>query len=333
MKKTAAVIVILGLILAYFFLTKESVTVPDKPPVVNKPNVVSQAEPTAFDQEAWQAEWDRKNKIEMERIEQIWLAYLAGRKVAALDTEASYLEAYRDYKYYDHCVLPIGHIIYESDPVAAVMDVIPAAVNEAYMQLPEIQKDFIDQRIEKCVSLTHFNDEYMHPERVRNDLKKRMTAINPENAEEKELASVLAVIEQFELTFSSVERLKRGENIDQQLFFDLWQQKGQLEKQYPPRLSLFGGYADADMPLVNQLNEQIKSVEAKIEANKGYDQEALKIEQENLKNMLSQIEDRLFNTSSSDAYLAIDDLLNESRFESALTPIKKKLATDTQFNA
>lgn len=319
-------IIVLSIVVLYYILsvqeTKPNETIQESN---NKPNIVSQVEEPVYDMAAIQAEVDRKQKVEMERFEQVWLAYLAGNKNDALTDQVSYLQAYRDYKYYDHCILLVGNILYEMNPVAAVMDVMHSLVEEAYEALPEMQKEKIHKRIDKCVSLTHFDEHLYYPERVRNNLKLRMESITPKSIDEKELAAVLSLISQFEKSFYSVDRLKRGENIDDQLFFDLRNNKNELERQYPQRLSLFGGYAEADLPLVNQLNEQVKAVEAQIEANKIYDTETLKTEEENLSQLSAQLESKLFNVNSSDAYLVIQDLLNESRFESALLSIRQNI--------
>lgn len=324
--KKVVFITLLSIVALYYFLSGQETKPNDtKQEANNKPNIVSQVEEPVYDMVAIQAEVDRKQKVEMERAEQAWLNYLAGAKIDSLENKVSYLEAYRDYKYYDHCIMLIGNILYEMDPVAAVMDIMHSRVNEAYEILPEIQKEKVHNRIDKCVSLTHFNEHLYYPERVRNNLKLRMESITPKSIDEKELEVVLFLISQFEKSFYSVKRLKSGENIDHQLFFDLRNKINELERQYPQRLTLFGGYAEADLPLVNQLNEQIKAVEAQIEANKIYDKEALRVEEENLIQLSAELESKFFNVNSSDAYLVIKDLLNESRFESALLSIRQNI--------
>lgn len=325
MNKKIILIVIPLLFVFYYMFQSPDSEKNNQVPVKNKPNVVSQAETPEIDPVEMQAEWDRKNKIKMDRLEQAWLSYLNGRKIETLDAEPTFLQAYRDYKYYDHCILVIGNILYEMNPVAAVLDVMHTKTDEVYELIAEIQKDMIRQRIEKCVSLTHFDDQLYYPESIQGSLKLRMESISPKSPDEIELAAVVSLVENFRRSVSSVERLKRGESIDHQLFSDLWRQKSELERQYPQRLSIFGGYADADMSLVNQLNEQIKTIEAQIEANKLYDKVSIKMEEENLKLLKAQIENKLFNVNSSDAYLAIQDLLKEPRYENELKAINRQI--------
>jgi hypothetical protein len=321
MKKiTVLLFTLLGLAI-YFYINQDNDPTQPEKKQTQKTNVVSQkAKPEVkeFDREAWQKEHD----AEMARYESQWDMYKAGKTIEPLKTQVSYLQAYRDYDYYEHCIGPIGYILYGEDPVQGVFT---GYMNLEYDSLSEQQKQAIEQRIKRCDSLTTFPDNVYYAQSPQVELKKRMEAILPKSQQEKDLFEVLADIERFKRLDGELAALKEGRHIDAQLYFEIRNQRNQLESQYPPQISLFGGYTDENQLIVDQLNEQIKQLDAQIVANKFFDAEKTKVTEQQLEEQKLTIQQHLMQTTSPDALLALFKLLNDSLYDESLLTVKQYL--------
>ena len=291
----------------------------------SKPNVVTQAEKktqsSGFDQDKWQKEHDKK----MARQEQFWLTFLAGREVKAMNSKPSYLEAYRDYIYYDGCIPIISNILNNMDPFLFTL-----RRNQSFEDLSLAQQQALEGRLNKCLQLTDFSDKTYHEQNALSQLKQRYQAIPPKTDKEQQLAATLKLIDDLNFNNNRVLSLQRGEVIDPQLHVDLMTMRRELQDQIPKPLSFFGGYNEADQSLVDQLRRQIADIDQQILDNKHVDNEEVRAFKAEIKRLVSELQRVVSDTRSSDAYLAVYDLIGEGRLEADIEAVKAQLTGGIQ---
>ncbi|MCX7554855.1 hypothetical protein OS175_13325 [Marinicella sp. S1101] len=284
-------------------LKDQSVEIQPEP--VGQPNVISQAEeqpaPVVFDQQKWQAEQDKM----MAEQAKLWLSFLSRREVQPMKDDPSYIEAYRDYVYYEGCMMMIGNALYDEDPFQYVLG------GRTFEEIPAAQQQTLVNRLDRCVQLSDFSTGVYYAEVARKQLQARYQAIKPKTAKERSLEATLNLLRDFRENHNRLRNARAGEDIDVNLRFELWDIRKTLEQQMPQPLSLFGGYSEADQLLVDELNQQIAEIDQRLEDNKFIDTEWI-TELEAVKEQLTaQIIHELVNTTSSDAYLAIYGMLTE----------------------
>ncbi len=313
MNKNLKVILLLAVITAtaVIIIKQQSLKPQDqlvaKPPEpIGQPNVVSQAEdqpePVVFDQKKWQAEQDQI----MAAQEKLWLSFLSRHEVKPMKADPSYIEAYRDYVYYEGCLLMIGNALYDQDPFQYVL-----AGRRSFEELPAVQQRTLENRLDRCVQLSDFSTGTYYVEVARNQLRARYQAIRPKTATERSLAAMLNLIRDFQENHNQLNITQAGKDIDVNLRINLWNSRNRLQEQMPEAQTIFGGYSDADQLLVDQLNQQIAEIDQRLKDNIHIDTD-LVVELEAQKDQLTtEILHALVTTTSSDAYLAVYGMLTE----------------------
>lgn len=315
------VVIVIALLL--FMFLDEAVEEQDK--LLSEPNVVTQVEKktesVGFDQDKTQKQRDEKKA----RQEQAWLSFLAGREVKAMNSKPSYLEAYRDYIYYDGCTAIINNILNDQEPYFYVI-----RKNQPFEDLPMPQQQALDKRLNKCLQLTDFSDKTYHAQYALGQLMKRYKAIPPKTNKEQQLAATLRLIADLNFNNNRLSSVQRGEVIDPQLQVDLITMRRKLKDQMPKPLSFFGGYNEADQMLVDQLRRQIADIDQQISDNRHVDTEEVAGFKAEIKRLISELQRVVSETQSSDAYLAVYDLIEEGRLEDDAEAVKAQLTGGIQ---
>lgn len=327
MKKTYILILLIVAIIAFMvsYLVRQESTEEklDKP--VSKPNVVSQAEmkvlPSGFDQEKWQKEHDKK----MAQHEQFWLSFLADSDLKAMNSKPTYLEAYRDYIYYEGCVSIISNILNNMDPYLFTL-----RRNQSINELPLVQQQALEKRLSKCIQLSDFSHRRYDADAAHVQLKKRYEAISPKTANEQQLARALKLIQDFKTTRNKLTSAERGQNIDHQLYYDLYSMRRELQNQRPKPATIFGGYNESDQLIVDQLNSQIAEIDQRILDNKHIDTAQVAELNAEVKRLIGELQRVVVNTLSSDAYLAVYELIEKQTSEDNMQSLEAKFTGGIQ---
>lgn len=314
------VITILIVLLIVYFFNQTPVEVQKHTEAPKQSTEVPPAKPTP---QTMAAELDEKTKEEFRFYKDNWQKGLGDYQPKSLNKDPSYIEAYRDYDYArSHCKDIITSLVIGAEPFGYEL-------RDYKEQMTEQQSIVFQNRVSKCQDLGHptwQNDITMDVGLVVAHLKNRMDQLTPETAEELALHNNLKQIEAIEKTGHQLFNLERGETIDFNLRSELYQQKRNLQSQYPQK-ALFAPYAAADMPLVESLNQQVAEIEAQIKANTFYDHDKIQSTQEALLNAISQLDLSMKNTISGDGFWSIHvwfkDKHSDDRFDSYLNSIKQ----------
>lgn len=331
MKKTYIFILIVStiiVVIASYLVRQESteeIILEKTHKPVTKPNVVSQAEkklPTSgFDQDKWQKKHDEK----MAMHEQLWLAFLADRDVKAMNLKPTYLEAYRDYVYYDGCTAIISNILNDQDPYFYVL-----RRNQSFEDLPVAQQQVLNERLNKCLRLTDFSDKTYHPQYALTQLMQRYKAIPPKTDKEQQLAATLKLLEDLNFNKNRLSSVQRGEINDHQLHIDLISLRRELQKQMPKPATLLGGYSESDQILVNQLRSQIAEIDQQISDNKQIDTEKAAGFKAEINRLISELQRVVIDTQSSDAYLVVYELIEDQTSEDNMQSLEAQFTGGIQ---
>jgi hypothetical protein len=280
-----------------------SQVIPETPPVV---------ETTAVDIDQIMKE----NQQRQQAIEQVYTDNLSAKTTAQprleLNADPTYLEAYRDWRYSKRCTDIIAAI---TNGEAAHTYHFSGLSEASFAALPAAQKKVFEQRTNRCLDLAHHVGNKPYPDVISRELRARFEAITPQKPNEIELKYALDLIGSFQQTANQLSRLLQGEHVDYQLFFSLNDERNALRRQYP-QSDFMGGYSEADMDLVERLDQQMADIEQRIENNRQYDHQKIK----ELRQLQDQLAGELFGlfyqSNNSDVFLAINDLLNNNLFES-----------------
>jgi len=285
--------------LAFQEIPEEKSTQPD-----SMPNVVTQAEkktlPSGFDQEKWQKEHDKR----MAQHEQFWLSFLADREIKPLNTKPTYTEAYRDYVYYEGCHQIINNILNNMEPFYFVL-----SRNQSFNDLALNQQQALEERLSKCIQLSDFGQRSYDAGFAQQSLKQRYEAIPPKTDKEQQLAATLKLLKDFTDNQNRLFNVQRGEIIDHQLHLDLTAQRRALQNQIPKPATIFGGYNEADQLIVDELRSQIADIDQQILDNKYIDEAQVDQYKTEVERLKSALQIMLVETTSSDAYLTLYDLI------------------------
>jgi hypothetical protein len=306
MKKTYILILLIVAIIAFIvsYLVRQESTEKKSDKPVSKPNVVSQAKkkalPSGFDQEKWQKEHDKK----MAQHEQFWLSFLAERDIESMNSKPTYTEAYRDYVYYEGCHQIINNILNNMEPFYFVL-----RRNQSFNDLALNQQQALEERLSKCIQLSDFGQRSYDAGFAQQSLKQRYEAILPKTDKEQQLAATLKMIKDLNFNKSRLSSEQRGENIDPQLHVELFTIRRELQNQSPKPATIFGGYNEADQLIVDELRSQIADIDQQILDNKYIDEAQVDKYKAEVERLKSALQIMLVETTSSDAYLALYDLI------------------------
>ncbi len=314
------VITILIVLLFVYFFNQTPVKEKKRTAVPKQSTEVPSAKPTA---QSMTAELDEKTQAEFRFYKDNWQKGLGDHQPKPLNKDPSYIEAYRDYDYArSHCKDIITSLAIGAEPFGYEL-------RDYKEQMSEQQRRVFQNRVTKCQDLGHptwKNEITMDVGLVVAHLKNRMDQLTPETAEEVALQNNLKQIEAIEKIGHQLFNLERGETIDFDLRSELYQQKRNLQSQYPQKV-LFAPYAAEDMPLVESLNQQVAEIEAQMKANTFFDHDKIQSSQEVLFNAISQLDVSMKNTISGDGFWAIyvwfKDKHSDDRFDSYLKSMKQ----------
>ncbi|WP_154222017.1 hypothetical protein [Marinicella rhabdoformis] len=286
---------------------------------VNTPNTVTQK--PAFDLEKFEKEAKEKQSQNDTRFRDNWFKQLAGKIPKPLNKTPTFLQAYRDYRYFNRCEQIIAAIDAGSPAYAFA---IPGFQANKFDVLSDLQKLNFEKRVGKCQHLAHAFIDLPYSTQISIRLQQRYQSIQPKTDEEKALESILKQITEFKHTSGLLNNLKRGERIDHNLFFDLNNQRNALRKEYPQRTLLFGGYSEADQDLVAKLDAQMADLDKQIAANTYYDHEQINHQQSNKDTIAQQLIQNYYKTPYPDTLLAMYDLFNNDSHKVAFNAYEKQ---------
>lgn len=144
------------------------------------------------------------------------------------------------------------------------------------------------------------------------------------------MARALKLIQDFKTTRNKLTSAERGQNIDHQLYYDLYSMRRELQNQRPKPATIFGGYNESDQLIVDQLNSQIAEIDQRILDNKHIDTAQVAELNAEVKRLIGELQRVVVNTLSSDAYLAVYELIEKQTSEDNMQSLEAKFTGGIQ---
>ena len=251
----------------------------------------------------------------------------------------SYLQAYRDMKYYRYCDETYHALKYNQETKD-----IPIHYSRKNIQATDIQSIYHQNRINKCKSLIDLDDTQYISGQTR--LRERFRRTSPKADNEKDLAHSLQLVKDLNRSRSKLYLLNKGEPSDPQLITKLILEMIDISKKYSNikgkksfAISNFistSSYSDEQVALKESLVEQFKILREKYELEHVFDKSLYEKAQTELLNNKNKLTEAIKDVVSPDAFFAIMEELMKERQEkrrfSQVSNIAERLGIESYSN-
>ncbi|MFK8011730.1 MAG: hypothetical protein AB8B80_06795 [Marinicellaceae bacterium] len=318
LKSKIALIFIIGLIIFwYVFQDKKEISKPinEVKTVINESSTKNKKIKTPRDifKELKQASKDRYQFLKEKQKKE--------------EPDLTYLQAYRDMKFYRYCSQTFYAIKNDQD-----LKTIPIFNPRKNIEATDKQWHYHLDRIKKCQDIVDTDDEKYIAGNLR--LRDRFKRTKPKTDNEKDLARVLLLVENLKNSRQNYNINQRGIPVNPELMNNYRKQIFQLNKQYydikgtlKKGINILGNrivYTQEQEDLRSSLAEQIMDLEEKIKSNYKTN-DALIINAElDLIDSKTKLTNAIKQVISPDAFLVImDELMKKHKDRSGYQPVSR----------